>query len=288
MARSGVKIAPFSAVGRLMTALAVTSVVWNGCGDSDIDGTPLELSGLPQRVTSGNASEGTDATSSSSSSSGSASMTASSSSSSGGPSSSSSSGQTTPTTITITVLASGPGRVTSSPTGIVCGAGATACTATFPTTALVALTATPNNGGSHTWSVASCPGSATGASTCNVSGVGSRTIGVAFTAPAPPCGGITQTTTFTPAMSSYVVSTTNCTSAQVVLVSSSTCAPYVQLQSVTVNNDVAATFTNQTMAGAYLYQYFAIAWPGGVRSAIGNVTLVASPTTTCATSVVLP
>jgi hypothetical protein len=88
--------------------------------------------------------------------------------------------QAAPPTLTVTVSGSGTGTVTSSPAGIDCGGGATACSANFPAGAQVTLTATPASGSTFgLWMNA--PGCTTpGVRTCQLTMSQDVTIGAGF------------------------------------------------------------------------------------------------------------
>lgn len=84
-----------------------------------------------------------------------------------------------PPALTLTVA--GSGTVTSSPAGIDCGSGATACSYAFPWGTKVTLTATPVTGGSFSlWTnAAGC--TTPHVTTCTVTYEGTQTIGAIFT-----------------------------------------------------------------------------------------------------------
>jgi hypothetical protein len=69
--------------------------------------------------------------------------------------------------LTVSVSGGGSGKITSSPTGIDCGAGGSACSKAFPPGTVVTLTATPAAGSVLTWAGPGCLQSHFG-STCTV------------------------------------------------------------------------------------------------------------------------
>lgn len=74
---------------------------------------------------------------------------------------------------------SADGSITSSPSGINCGNGGTVCSAAFPTSSSVALTATPNTGKSFVgWQ--NCPSVAGGGLTCTVALTSDMTVNASF------------------------------------------------------------------------------------------------------------
>jgi hypothetical protein len=80
-----------------------------------------------------------------------------------------------PTTTTLAVDRSGPGTVTSTQAGISCGS---TCTATYPSGALVTLTATPNKGAAFMgWSGGGCAGTGL---TCAVTLTKATTVSATF------------------------------------------------------------------------------------------------------------
>ena len=76
----------------------------------------------------------------------------------------------------LTVVSTGPGRVTSTPSGINCGS---VCSATYPSGTLITLTATPNSASAAFtgWSGGACSGSAP---TCTITMTGVNAVSATF------------------------------------------------------------------------------------------------------------
>ncbi|MFM8519523.1 MAG: InlB B-repeat-containing protein, partial [Solirubrobacterales bacterium] len=84
------------------------------------------------------------------------------------------------TSYQLAVQSQGPGTVSSSPTGISCGP---SCTASFPLSRSVTLTATPTSGASLSSWGGACSGSST---TCTVPVLGNRSVTATFVEGPPP------------------------------------------------------------------------------------------------------
>lgn len=94
----------------------------------------------------------------------------------------------------VTVLGTGAGTVASNPSGIACGA---ACTASFPASTVVTLTAAPANGSTFTgWSGGGCSGTGS----CSVTMTAATSVVATFNAASTGCG----EATCVPAQAAYI------------------------------------------------------------------------------------
>jgi hypothetical protein len=169
-------------------------------------------------------------------------------------------------TLTLNVL--GPGTVTSSPAGIDCGQGASACSVKFAQGTLVTLTPTPAPGSTFPgWHLFGCSGTGT----CTISMIGDETLGVFFSTPSPPPIGFLDvqaiggrgTITSSPVANGPITVRINCSWNGGSVTAGSTCE---------IGAPVGTQVTLTATADIQLGSAFA-GWSGGGCSGIGTCTV---------------
>ncbi len=182
-----------------------------------------------------------------------------------------------PTMATLTVSVSGTETVYSSPAGIQCGNGYTACTAQFPVNSGVTLSASPAGAGTHSWSGACATSGAS--SMCSLAMTTSQSVGATFTPSAPPCGGRADNLTYRPGTTLYLVgSQANCATDTIVTQTYTTCP---MVTSVTVNNNYVATLTSSVVSGTTRQSVYSLSAEAASQPISSVLVRTASPTVNC-------